>query len=68
MRLGTRGSPLALAQAELVRRAYLDRFPDDSVEVVTIKTQGDREAERPLDSFPVNGVFVTEIAASVSTA
>ena len=65
MRLGTRGSPLALAQAELVRRAYLDRFPDDSVEVVTIKTQGDREAERPLDSFPVNGVFVKEIEAAL---
>ena len=65
MRLGTRGSPLALAQAELVRRAHLDRFPDDSVEVVTIKTQGDREADRPLDSFPGSGVFVKEIEAAL---
>jgi len=65
VRLGTRGSPLALAQAELVRRAHLDRFPDDSVEVVTIKTQGDREADRPLDSFSGSGVFVKEIEAAL---
>jgi hydroxymethylbilane synthase len=65
VRLGTRGSPLALAQAELVRRAYLDRFPEDTVEVVTIKTQGDRELDRPLDSFPGSGVFVKEIEAAL---
>jgi hydroxymethylbilane synthase len=61
LRLGTRGSPLALAQAELVRRAYLERFPDREVEVVSIKTQGDREADRSLDSFELQGVFVKEI-------
>jgi hydroxymethylbilane synthase len=65
VRLGTRGSPLALAQAELVRRAYLDRFPEDPVEVVTIKTQGDREADRSLDSFPSTGVFVKEIETAL---
>jgi len=52
---------LALAQAELVRRAYLERFPDREVEVVAIKTQGDREAERNLDSFSSQGVFAKEI-------
>ncbi|MGI8609922.1 MAG: hydroxymethylbilane synthase [Candidatus Dormibacteria bacterium] len=61
MRLGTRGSPLALAQAELVRRAYLDRFPDQEIELVTLKTQGDRESDRSLDSFDAQGVFVKEI-------
>lgn len=61
LRLGTRGSPLALAQAELVRRAYLDRFPDQQIEVVILKTQGDREAERNLDSFSTQGIFVKEI-------
>jgi hydroxymethylbilane synthase len=61
VRLGTRGSPLALAQAELVRRAYLDRFPDREVELVTLKTQGDRESDRNLDSFATQGVFVKEI-------
>ena len=61
MRLGTRGSPLALAQAEIVRRAYLARYPDDAVEVVVIKTEGDLDAERPLDSFGGSGAFVKEI-------
>jgi hydroxymethylbilane synthase len=56
---------LALAQAELVRRAYLDRFPDDAVEVVTIKTEGDRESDRALDSFPGSGVFVKEIESAL---
>jgi hydroxymethylbilane synthase len=61
LRLGTRGSPLALAQAELVRRAFLDRFPGREVELVTLSSQGDREATRALDSFSGQGVFVREI-------
>lgn len=65
MRLGTRGSPLALAQAELVRRAYLDRFPDETVEVVVIRTEGDRDTDRPLDSFAATGVFVKEIETAL---
>jgi hydroxymethylbilane synthase len=52
---------LALVQAEMVRRAYLDRFPDDTVELVVIKTTGDLDAERPLDSFGGSGAFVKEI-------
>jgi hydroxymethylbilane synthase len=61
VRLGTRGSPLALVQAEMVRRAHLDRFPGDTVEVVVVKTVGDLDAERPLDSFGGSGAFVKEI-------
>jgi hydroxymethylbilane synthase len=61
VKLGTRGSPLALVQAEMVRRAHLDRFPDDTVEVVVIRTAGDLDAERPLDSFGGSGAFVKEI-------
>ena len=61
LRLGTRGSPLALAQAEMVRRAYLDRHPDAAVEIVVVRTQGDRDATTPLPDFGVQGVFVKEI-------
>jgi len=61
LRLGTRASPLALAQAELVRQAFLDRFPEREVELVTLGSQGDRESTRPLDSFAGQGVFVKEI-------
>ena len=66
MKLGTRGSPLALVQAEMVRRAYLDRFPDDTVEMVLIKTAGDLDAERPLDSFGGSGTFVKEIEKALA--
>ena len=52
---------MALAQAEIVRRAYLDRFPDHEVELVILRTEGDRESERKLDSFATQGVFVKEI-------
>src|SRR5713101_1045031 len=65
VRLGTRGSPLALTQAEIVRRAYLDRFPDETVEVVVIKTAGDLDTERPLDAFGGAGAFVTEIETAL---
>ncbi|MFN2462880.1 MAG: hydroxymethylbilane synthase [Candidatus Dormibacteria bacterium] len=61
LRLGTRASPLAMAQAELVRSAYMERFPGREVELVTLNSQGDRESERPLDSFSGQGIFVKEI-------
>ena len=57
LRLGTRGSPLALVQAELLRRAILDRYPDREVEVVIVSTQGDEDPSRPLPAFGVQGVF-----------
>ncbi|HEV3231433.1 MAG TPA: hydroxymethylbilane synthase [Candidatus Dormibacteraeota bacterium] len=63
MRIGTRGSALALVQAELVRRAYLERFPDREVQVVVIRTEGDRRADVPLSSIGGSGVFVKEIQA-----
>src|SRR3546814_20199157 len=46
LRLGTRGSPLALAQAEEVRRrlaaAHPELAPEGAVATVVIKTTGDR--------------------------
>lgn len=58
LRLGTRGSALALAQTELVATALAGRGV--AVEVVTIRTTGDqapRDASWPL----VRGAFVTEL-------
>jgi hydroxymethylbilane synthase len=50
IRLGTRGSPLALAQARMTRAALIAAhgWPDDAVEIVTITTDGDRIQDRPL--------------------
>jgi hypothetical protein len=50
LRIGTRGSPLALAQAHETRRRLMAAFdlPEAAFEIVVIKTTGDRVLDRPL--------------------
>jgi len=60
IRLGTRGSRLALIQSERVAELLLDAGHD--VELVTIVTEGDL---RPVDMSPGEGVFVTAIARAL---
>lgn len=57
IRLGTRGSALALVQSELVAR--LLRASGHEVNLVRIVTEGD---VRPVDTLPGEGIFVTAIA------
>ena len=59
LRLATRRSPLALAQAERVRRALLARGVE--VEVVGVETHGDRDRSRPLATMGGQGVFARAI-------
>jgi hydroxymethylbilane synthase len=63
LKLGTRGSPLALAQAEMVRAALgaLGR----PVEIVPIRTTGDRITDRPLAEAGGKGLFTKEIDAAL---
>jgi hydroxymethylbilane synthase len=61
LRLGTRGSALARAQAELVRRALEDRHPGLRVELVFIRTSGDGGERGPLAPAGLKGLFVKEI-------
>jgi len=61
LRLGTRGSPLARAQADIVRRALEDRHPGLRVDVVVIRTSGDRTDRGPLAPAGLKGLFVKEI-------
>ena len=61
LRLGTRGSALARAQAELVRRALEGRHPGLGVELVIIRTSGDRAERGPLPPTGLKGLFVKEI-------
>jgi hydroxymethylbilane synthase len=63
LRLGTRGSPLALKQAELVRGALLAAhgLPVSAVELVPIRTSGDRIQDRPLAEAGGKGLFTKEI-------
>jgi hydroxymethylbilane synthase len=61
VRLGTRGSLLALAQSEWFAARL--RAHGDEVEIVTIVTEGD---VRPVDTTPGEGIFVAAIASSLS--
>ena len=64
LRLGTRGSPLALAQALAVRARLLelhDDLDEDDVPLVVIRTSGDRIQDRPLAALGGKGLFTKEI-------
>jgi hydroxymethylbilane synthase len=63
MKLGTRGSKLALWQAGWVAEQLKERFPTEPVEIVVISTEGDRSqsAETPLSQSAGRGVFVKDI-------
>ncbi len=66
-RIGTRGSPLALAQAYETRARLMAAFdlPDDAFEIAVIKTTGDDrsliDADRPLKEIGNKGLFTKEI-------
>jgi len=65
LRLGTRGSKLALTQAGLVRDALVAAVPalsaPDAIEIVAIRTTGDAIQDRPLAEAGGKGLFVKEI-------
>jgi len=63
LRIGTRGSPLALAQAHETRDRLAAAFglPEEAFEIVVIKTTGDRIVDRPLKEIGGKGLFTREI-------
>lgn len=63
LRIGTRGSPLALAQANMVRDALAAAHGLDpsGIEIVAIRTSGDRIQDRPLSESGGKGLFTKEI-------
>jgi hydroxymethylbilane synthase len=65
LRLGTRGSKLALVQTGLVRDALARAVPalgaPDAIEIVPIRTTGDAIQDRPLAEAGGKGLFVKEI-------
>lgn len=61
IRIGTRGSKLALKQAALVQEAL--RQADDVIEaeIVVVHTKGDKVQDRPLTEIGDKGVFASEL-------
>ena len=61
IKIGTRGSKLALAQANYVLERLKQNFPENDYEIVVIKTTGDLDQHRPLDAIGSKGIFTDEI-------
>src|SRR3954447_5322750 len=63
LRLGTRGSALALAQARKVAAAIetAQRWPDGWVQIVEITTSGDKERDRPLAEIGGKALWTKEL-------
>ena len=68
IRIGTRGSPLALWQANEVRRLLIDahELADDAVEIRVIKMSGDMIQDRPLSEVGGKGLFTKEIEQALA--
>ncbi len=72
LKIGTRGSPLALAQAEMTRQALAQARPEslavplEQSEIVVIKTTGDHVLDRPLAEIGGKGLFTKEIEEALS--
>ena len=65
--IGTRGSPLALAQAHETRARLAQAFdlPFEAFTIVVIKTTGDKIIDRPLKEIGGKGLFTREIEADM---
>jgi hydroxymethylbilane synthase len=61
IRIGTRGSTLALAQSAWVKGKIAEQYPDASIETILIKTSGDRFAEANIRAMGGKGIFTKEI-------
>lgn len=59
--IGSRGSRLALFEAEAVKNALISHHPDLTVEMRVIKTEGDLKLDLPLPAFGGKGAFTKEI-------
>ena len=65
IRIGTRGSVLALWQANYVAMRLHETYPDLVVETVPIKTEGDRRQDVPLVQIGGKGLFVKELESAL---
>ena len=63
LKIGTRGSPLALAQANETKNKLMDihSLGEEAFEICVISTQGDRVQNRPLSEIGGKGLFTKEI-------
>ena len=61
IRIGSRESRLAVRQAEIVRDIICRNHPEVRIEIITMKTEGDRILDRSLAQIGGKGLFVKEL-------
>jgi len=61
LKVGTRGSSLAVTQSGWIKNKIESRYPDVSVELIRIRTKGDKIIDSPLSRIGGKGLFVKEI-------
>lgn len=65
IRIGTRGSQLALYQANHTKEKLLEKFPDANVDIIVIKTKGDKILDVALSKIGDKGLFTKEIETAL---
>ena len=65
IRIGSRESRLAVVQAEIIRDRIQELRPQVSIEIVTMKTTGDRILNQSLEKIGGKGLFVKELDAAL---
>ncbi|MBK3518929.1 hydroxymethylbilane synthase [Carboxylicivirga marina] len=65
IRIGTRGSKLALYQANLVKSKLGEAFPDKTFEIVIISTKGDKILDVALSKIGDKGLFTKELEVAL---
>ncbi|MCK1977739.1 hypothetical protein LNK15_11945, partial [Jeotgalicoccus huakuii] len=68
LKIGTRGSKLALAQAYETRRRLMEAhgLPEEAIEIVPMSTAGDRIQDRALSEIGGKGLFTEEIEQALT--
>jgi len=66
LRIGSRGSTLALAQASWVKRQIEEHLPELEVELRTIRTGGDSFIDAPIKEIGGKGIFTKEIEEALT--
>jgi hydroxymethylbilane synthase len=65
IKIGTRGSKLARWQAEWVKSTLIENYPSISIDLVVIKTKGDKILDVPLAKIGGKGLFIKEIEEAI---
>ena len=59
--IGSRESKLAVLQSQMVQDFIVQNHPDMEVDILTMKTTGDKILDRTLDKIGGKGLFVKEL-------